>query len=246
MEKEFIQNAEKTGIKIDAEKMAKLQSFYEMLYETNKSMNLTAITDYKEVLYKHFLDSLLVIKALKEAGSETGAESLKRAKVADIGTGAGFPGIPLKICFPDMRLTLIDSLNKRIGFLKGVCESLGLTEVTPVHGRSEELGQDPAYRGQYDLVLSRAVASLPVLCEYCIPFVKKGGLFVAYKAEGVSEEVKTAGKAVKLLGGETEGVISVSLEGTDIIRDFVIIRKTADTPKKYPRKPGTPAKEPLK
>lgn len=245
MNKDFIDNAYKCGVEIDEVTMDRLQVFYEMLVETNRTMNLTAITEYEDVLYKHFLDSLLVVKALKEAGFEKEAEDFKSAKIADIGTGAGFPGIPLKICFSEINITLVDSLNKRIGFIQGVCDRLGLKGIDAVHGRSEELGKDSGYREKFDFAVSRAVASLPVLAEYCIPFVKKGGMFVAYKAKGVENEAKKAENAVKKLGGEIKKIISVPLEGTEIVREFVVIKKTADTPKKYPRKPGTPAKEPL-
>ena len=246
MNKEFIENAYKCGVEIDEATMDKLRDFYEILVETNKSMNLTAITEYEDVLYKHLLDSLLVIRALKDAGFEKEAEAFEGAKIADIGTGAGFPGIPLKICFPDIKITLVDSLNKRIRFIQETCGELGLKGVTAVHGRSEELGRNPEYRDSFDFVLSRAVASMPVLAEYCMPFAKKGGMFIAYKAEGVENEAKEAEMAVKKLGGEIKKIIPVPLEGTEIVREFVIIKKIADTPKKYPRKAGNPAKEPLR
>ena len=233
-------------MEIDEATMDKLRDFYEILVETNKSMNLTAITEYEDVLYKHFLDSLLVIRALKDAGFEKEAEAFEGAKIADIGTGAGFPGIPLNICFPDIKITLVDSLNKRIRFIQETCGELGLKGVTAVHGRSEELGRNPEYRDSFDFVLSRAVASMPVLAEYCMPFAKKGGMFIAYKAEGVENEAKEAEMAVKKLGGEIKKIIPVPLEGTEIVREFVIIKKIADTPKKYPRKAGNPAKEPLR
>ena len=245
MENNFIENAYKCGVEINEATMDRLRDFYDLLVETNKSMNLTAITGYEDVLYKHFLDSLLVIRSLREAGFKKEAEEFTGAKIADIGTGAGFPGIPLKICFPDIKITLVDSLNKRIRFIQGACGELGLKGLEAVHGRSEELGRNPQFRDSFDFVLSRAVASLPVLAEYCMPFVKKDGMFISYKAEGVEKEAKEAEKAVKKLGGEIKKIVSVPLEGTDITRDFVIIGKNTDTPKKYPRKPGTPAKEPL-
>lgn len=245
MDKRFIENAYKCGVEINANMAEQLDEFYHLLVRINETMNLTAITEYEDVLYKHFLDSLLVIKALRDAGFKKEAETFISAKIADIGTGAGFPGIPLKICFPDIKITLVDSLNKRIGFIQGVCKRLGLKGIEAVHGRSEELGKDPDYREKFDLTVSRAVASLPVLAEYCIPFIKKGGMFIAYKAQGVEKEAKEAENAVKKLGGEIKKIISVPLEGTEIVRDLVMIKKTADTPKKYPRKPGTPAKEPL-
>lgn len=246
MEKEFVENAAGIGVAIDTEKMDKLRKFYERLIETNKVMNLTAITEYEEVLYKHFLDSLLVVRALEEAGLKEEAKAIKTSKVADVGTGAGFPGIPLKICFPEMKITLIDSLSKRIKFIQGICDEMGMGDIPAIHGRCEELGRNPVHRQQYDFVLSRAVAALPVLSEYCIPFVKKGGFFISYKAEGVENEVNEAKGAIKKLGGELVNIATVPLPGTDIVRDFVIIKKTGETPKKYPRRAGTPAKEPLK
>ena len=245
MNKEFIENAYKCGVEIDEATMEQLRDFYEILVETNKSMNLTAITEYEDVLYKHFLDSLLVIKALKDAGFDNDADAFISAKIADIGTGAGFPGIPLKICFPEINITLVDSLNKRIGFIQNVCDKLGLKGIEAIHGRSEDLGRDTGCREKFDFTVSRAVASLPVLAEYCMPFVKKGGMFIAYKAQGVENEAKEAEMAVKKLGGEIKKIIPVPLEGTEIVREFVIIKKIADTPKKYPRKAGMPAREPL-
>lgn len=210
--------------------------FYELLIEKNKVMNLTAITEFEEVLTKHFLDSLLVVRT---------GEMPAAGRVLDLGTGAGFPGIPLKIAFPDMDLTLADSLNKRIRFLDEVTEELGLKGVRTVHARAEDLGRDPAHREQYDRVVSRAVANLSSLSEYCLPLVKKGGTFISYKSINIDTEAKEADRAIRLLGGNTERIEKYTLPRTNLERAFVIVRKEQATPGKYPRKAGVPSKSPL-
>lgn len=211
--------------------------FYDILINWNKVMNLTAITEYEEVLKKHFLDSLSITKVinLKEIQS-----------VIDVGTGAGFPGIPLKITFPHLKVTLLDSLNKRIRFLDEVICELGLKNVDTIHGRAEDIGKMEKYREQYDLCVSRAVANLATLSEYCLPYIKVGGIFISYKSGNIEEEIKNSRKAVDLLGGVIKETVKFELPGTDIGRSFVIIEKQKNTPKKYPRKAGLPSKEPLK
>lgn len=211
--------------------------FYDILIDWNKVMNLTAITEYEEVLKKHFLDSLSITKVinLKEIQS-----------VIDVGTGAGFPGIPLKITFPHLKVTLLDSLNKRVRFLDEVICDLGLENVDTIHGRAEDIGKKEKYREQYDLCVSRAVANLATLSEYCLPYVKIGGVFISYKSGNIDEEIRNSRKAVNLLGGVIEETVKFELPGTDIGRSFVIIEKQKSTPKKYPRKAGVPSKEPLK
>ena len=210
--------------------------YYEMLVESNKVMNLTAITEFPDVLVKHFVDSGALMKVF----------DLKQCKkVIDIGTGAGFPGIPLKILFPHLKVTLLDSLNKRIKFLSQVVEELGLEDVELLHGRAEDYARQKEYRERYDLCVSRAVANLSTLSEYCIPYVKKGGWFVPYKSGKIAEELQQAEYAISQLGCELEKTEEIVLPNTKIERMFVFIKKTKNTSTKYPRKAGLPGKEPL-
>jgi len=209
--------------------------YYDLLVEWNSFMNLTTIIEFDEVLKKHFLDSVSLIKAV----------DLKEQKILDIGTGAGFPGIPLKIMFPELKITLLDSLNKRINFLNKVIETLGLTEITAIHGRAEDYAQQKDYREKYDLVVSRAVSNLSTLSEYCLPYTKIGGSFISYKSERLSEELLTAEKAISLFGGKVMNQIDFCLPNSEIFRNLLIIRKAKETPNKYPRKAGLPAKEPI-
>lgn len=211
--------------------------YYEMLTEWNHVMNLTGITEYGEVMKKHFIDSLSLVKIY---------DTSEDCSVIDVGTGAGFPGLALKIAFPQMQVTLLDSLNKRIRFLDAVIEELGLEGVSTVHGRAEDYARPDKLREQFDLCVSRAVANLACLSEYCLPFVKTGGYFISYKSEKVSEELKASENAVFLLGGQFERSEEFTLPDSDIYRNLICIRKVHPTAKKYPRKAGLVTKEPLK
>ena len=214
----------------------KFDKYYELLIEWNKVMNLTAITDYNEVLIKHFADSISLGKYMDLNNVES---------VIDIGTGAGFPGIPLKIVYPNIKLTLLDSLNKRIRFLDTVIDTLQLKDVQTLHGRAEDFAKKGFHREHYDLAVSRAVANLAVLSEYCIPYVKKEGYFIPYKSGTIQDEVDQAQNAIKTLGGTIEKIKKFTLAQSDIERSLVFIKKTNNTPGRYPRKAGTPTKEPL-
>ena len=224
------------GIELSDHQLEQFETYYEMLVEKNKVMNLTAITEKNEVIDKHFADSLALIKS---------GVSLTDQKILDLGTGAGFPGIPLKIAFPELEIVLLDSLNKRIKFLNEVIEALGLEKITAIHGRAEDLANQKEYREQFDYVVSRAVANLTVLSEYCLPYVKTGGTFISYKSGTVREEAKEAEKAIKILGGQLKDITYFRLPDSEIDRSLVIIDKKKFTPGKYPRKAGTPLKEPL-
>lgn len=236
----FEKGLEQLSITLSGEQKQQFLTYYEYLVEKNKVMNLTAITEYEEVITKHFLDSLAVVKT-----SCFKPEKLAGKRLIDIGTGAGFPGIPLKIAFPKLEILLLDSLNKRINFLNEVTEMLGLTKINTVHGRAEDYAKQKVYRESFDFCVSRAVANLSTLSEYCIPFVKQGGCFISYKSGSVDQELIQAEKAVKILGGQREEVVRFSLADTDMDRSFVVIHKAKPTPKKYPRKAGLPSKEPL-
>ena len=225
---------EKLNLNLSDDQIQQFLSYYEMLIEKNKVMNLTAITEYDEVIEKHFLDSISLCQVY---------DLSKPVRILDMGTGAGFPGIPLKIAFPEIEITLADSLNKRIKFLDEVVEELGLQKVTTVHARAEELARNKEYRENFDVVVSRAVANLSILGEYCIPFVKEGGCFISYKSGEVEEEVESAKKAIKILGGQIKNIFKFDL--SDQKRSFITIEKIKATPKSYPRKAGTPAKMPL-
>lgn len=236
-QKEYIrQKMAEIQVELTKEQAEQFLRYYQMLIETNQVMNLTAITEFEEVVEKHFVDSVIAPKEMFH---------VEHLRLIDVGTGAGFPGIPLKIIYPGVQMTLLDSLNKRIQFLDRVCKALELQDVTLIHGRAEELARNAAHREQYGLTVSRAVANLSTLSEYCLPFIKQGGYFVAYKSGVYEEELERAKKGIQILGGKVERVEQYVLPGTDAGRSEIIIRKEKNTPKKYPRKAGTPAKEPL-
>lgn len=233
---QFEKDLAELGIQLTDRQIEKFLLYYEMLIEWNGFMNLTAITEYDEVMKKHFIDSLSLIKAY---------DLSQERKVIDIGTGAGFPGLVLKIAFPQLEITLLDSLNKRIQFLDAVIQNLSLTSVETVHGRAEDYAKPGKLRECFDLAVSRAVSNLSTLSEYCLPFVKQGGYFISYKSEKISEEAEAAQNAIVLLGGKIQKQVDFTLPDSDIYRNFLLIEKISGTPKKYPRKAGLPSKEPL-
>lgn len=224
------------GLSLTNEQVGQLLQYYELLISWNEVMNLTAITEFEEVCVKHFIDSLSLCKAF---------DCTKEVSVIDIGTGAGFPGIPLKIAFPNMKITLLDSLGKRVKFLNEVIGQLGLKDIEAIHGRAEDFAKPQMLRESFDLCVSRAVANLATLSEYCMPYVKVGGQFISYKSEKIVEEMKTAGKAISVLGGEVIAQNEFTLPCSDIYRNLFVIGKSKVTPKKYPRKAGLPSKEPI-
>lgn len=236
----FEKGLDQLKIQLTQEQKEQFIKYYEYLIEKNKVMNLTAITDYEEVLLKHFLDSLSLVKV-----QDFIPEKLSGKTVIDIGTGAGFPGIPLKIAFPELGIVLLDSLNKRINFLDEVIEMLQLRKIEAVHGRAEDYACQKEFRENFDFCVSRAVANLSTLSEYCLPFVKQGGYFISYKSGKIEEELSNAENAVKVLGGNVKEVVKFSLMDTDMDRSFVVVEKKKTTPKRYPRKAGLPSKEPI-
>lgn len=219
---------------IDDNKIQKFYDYMNLLVEWNKKINLTAITKEKDIILKHFVDSLTVLKYIKENKS-----------IVDVGTGAGFPGIPLAIMNDSLKITLVDSLNKRINFLNEVCNKINLENINAIHARAEEFGQDNNYRESYDVAISRAVANLTVLAEYLLPLVKVGGKIICMKGSDIEEELKQAKSAIDILGGKFERCDDFCLPKSDISRNIIIINKIKETPKKYPRKAGTPVKTPL-
>lgn len=240
---DFKKDLEELHIVLSSDQLDQFLKFYEMLVEKNKVMNLTAITEFDEVLKKHFVDSLSLVKVCNLNDS---------LSLIDVGTGAGFPGIPLKIAFPDLRVTLLDSLQKRVGFLQEVIEELGLTEIEAVHGRAEDFAKPEQMREKFDLCVSRAVANLSVLSEYCLPYVKVGGKFISYKSDKVSmeseqnkTEIKQAEHSISVLGGKLIEQKGFTLPSSDIYRNLIVIEKCRPTPKQYPRKAGTASKKPL-
>ena len=236
MSKIFESKLNELGIVLSDKQKEQFDKYYELLVELNKVMNLTGITEYEEVNEKHFVDSLSLVKAIDLSNVEN---------IIDIGTGAGFPGIPLKIAFPHLKVTLLDSLNKRIKFLDMVIAELDLKDIKTIHGRAEAYAKQADYREQYDLCVSRAVANLSTLSEYCLPYVKKGGIFVPYKSGEIDNELLQSKKAIHILGGKIDNVVKFQLPESEIGRSFVVINKYQNTAKKYPRKAGLPAKEPI-
>ena len=233
----LVNECDKIGVQLSEQQVKQFIRFYELLVEWNSFMNLTGITEYEEVVVKHFVDSLAINKSI-----DLKKDSLK---IIDMGTGAGFPGLPLKIAYPNIDMVLADSLNKRVKFLNEVIKQLDLKNIRAVHGRAEALGRNLEYREKFDYCVSRAVANMAVLAEYCIPFVKIGGSFVPYKAGAVEEELNEAKHAIFLLGGKVKECKCFNLPDTDIQRAIITIEKVQNTNKRYPRSEGKPAKEPL-
>ena len=228
------------GIPYTEQMLEQLQTYYEMVVEKNKVMNLTAVTEKDEVITKHFLDSLCFAKVYLPKRKEGFSP-----RIIDIGTGAGFPGIPLKIFFPEIQIVLLDSLQKRINFLQDVVSKLDLEGISCIHGRAEELSGKTEYREKFDYAVSRAVARLASLSELCVPFVKEGGQFLAYKSEGAAEEIDEAGEALSTLGCRKVEVLTYSIPQSDLPRKMVVATKTHATPTKYPRGGGKPMKQPI-
>lgn len=233
----FLADLKEWKLELNEVQLSQLEKYYEMLVEKNKVMNLTAITEYEDVLKKHFLDSLALSQLMNLKD--------KKVRLLDMGTGAGFPGIPLKIAFPELEITLMDSLNKRIIFLQEVISELGLNGITAVHGRAEEAALKPEYREKFDFCVSRAVARLVSLAEFCLPFVKQGGHFIPYKSGEIKDELQEAKFAFRELGGEYRKTYEYQLPNSDIERTLIQIEKIKQTPKKYPRGGGKPLKQPL-
>lgn len=232
----IIDEMNKLGISLTEQQSEQLYEYYRLLVEWNSFMNLTGITEFSEVVQKHFVDSLSIVKVKNMNDVDN---------LIDVGTGAGFPGLPLKIVFPHLKVTLLDSLNKKIDFLNAVIEKTGLTGIETIHGRAEDFAKPGLKREIYDLCVSRAVANLATLSEYCLPYVKIGGEFIPYKSGEVADELQDAKSAVFLLGGKVESCENFDLPGSDIHRSLVRIKKVGGCPKKYPRKAGMPSKVPL-
>jgi 16S rRNA (guanine527-N7)-methyltransferase len=233
---QFTNALQEKGIGLSGRQLEQFATYYELIVEWNEKMNLTAITDHEGVYLKHFYDSVSAAFFVDFNGS---------LSLCDVGAGAGFPSIPLKICFPELHITIVDSLKKRITFLDELAKELHLTNAYFYHDRAETFGQNKSFREQFDIVTARAVAKMSVLTELCLPLAKKDGLFMAMKAANAKEELKAAEKAIRLLGGKVEAVHSFLLPVEESERNIIVVKKVAKTPKQYPRKPGTPNKMPL-
>lgn len=241
--KHLVEGARHLGLALSDRQLSLFQAFYEILVEWNQLFNLTAITEYEQVQIRHFLDSLSCLVALRQQKYSKNDIPLS---CIDIGSGAGFPGIPIKIYCPQIKIALLEATGKKVDFLKHVVSQLKLTDVTPLKGRAEEIAQVPEHREQYDVVLARAVAPLPVLAEYLLPFCRPGGIVIAQKGPSAQEETQAAEYAIAILGGRLKMVLPIELLGLAETRNLVLIEKSARTPAEYPRRPGIPLKRPLK
>lgn len=228
---------EELGLPDDEITLKKFEAYRDKILEWNKMVNITAVTEPSDFTKKHFIDSLLCTKSI---------EYQQATEIIDIGTGGGFPGVPLAIISPEKQFVLADSLNKRLKIVDTLCQEIGINNVTVVHGRAEELGRSKRYREKFDLCVSRAVARLDVLSEYCLPFVKQNGFFLAYKGPGLDSELEKSKSAISLLGGRVERIEKIEIDDLDFDHNILYIKKEQRTPSKYPRKAGTPSKEPLK
>lgn len=234
----FQKDLEQFHIYLNDRQSEQFLQYFHLLKEWNSFMNLTAIIEFNEVLKKHFVDSVSLINAVPDLQE-------KQYNLIDVGTGAGFPGVPLKIVFPELKITLLDSLNKRVQFLNEVVRILNLHDITVIHGRAEDYAKPGKLRESFDLCVSRAVANLTTLSEYCLPFVKKGGYFISYKSEKITEEFYDAKQAIEILGGKYQRQVEFKLPDSNIYRNLFVIKKENDTPLKFPRKAGIPSKDPI-
>ena len=234
----FIKDLKEFDLTVSEKQIEQFIMYYELLTEWNSFMNLTAITEFDEIMKKHFVDSVSLVRAIPDMKE-------KEYILIDVGTGAGFPGIPLKIMFPNLKVVLLDSLNKRVSFLNEVIEKLKLTGIEAYHGRAEDFGKKKEFRECFDFCVSRAVANMSTLSEYCLPFVKTSGCFISYKSEKIIEEYEGAKEAIKILGGKYLNQVEFYLPNSDIYRNLFVIKKEKNTPGKFPRKAGLPSKEPI-
>ncbi|MGL4790599.1 MAG: 16S rRNA (guanine(527)-N(7))-methyltransferase RsmG [Anaerotignaceae bacterium] len=233
----LLKSGKELNVELNEKQVEQFLLYKELLLQWNENVNLTAITDEREIIIKHFIDSISILSCV---------DIPQGATVIDVGTGAGFPGVPVKIVRDDLNVTLLDSLNKRIKFLNELCTQLGLEKVENIHKRAEDGGQDIKLREKFDYCISRAVANLAVLSEYCLPFVKVGGYFISLKGPEVEEELSESKPAIKKMGGKVETVIKLSIPNSDITHSLIVIKKIGTTPKEYPRKAGTASKKPIK
>ena len=232
----LMESAKELNIFVNEEMTEQFFLYKDLLLEWNEKINLTAITDEREIILKHFIDSISLLSVVAPQ---------KNMSIVDVGTGAGFPGIPIKIVFPECKMTLVDSLNKRIKFLEEVTTKLALQNIHSVHGRAEDVGQDKKHREKYDLCVSRAVANLAVLAEFCLPMVKIGGEFISLKGPDIADELSTAKTAINILGGEISDIKKLKIPNSDIVHSIIVIKKLRQVPSKYPRKAGVITKKPI-
>ena len=234
---QFIQELEKHNLQVNDKQKKQFETYFKELVSANEHVNLTRITEEEDVYLKHFFDSITPLFVFNSV--------FKEGSLCDVGAGAGFPSLPLKIMYPDLKVTIVDSLAKRLTFLKGLIEKLGLTNVELVHGRAEDVGQNKLYREKFDLVTARAVANMTILSEYCLPLVKKGGYFIALKGPKAEDELDDSKKALEVLGGREVKSVELTLPASDEERTLILVEKVKTTPKKYPRQAGTPRRKPI-